>query len=43
VHGIVSLGLDQRIANLDSSALRTQLRLVMTALADGLPNTEKTA
>jgi AcrR family transcriptional regulator len=43
VHGIVSLGLDQRIANLDSSALRTQLRLVMTALADGLPNTAKTA
>jgi hypothetical protein len=39
VHGIVSLGLDQRVADIDDQGLREQLRLVVTALAAGLAQT----
>jgi AcrR family transcriptional regulator len=36
VHGVVALGLDQRVAKIDSQGLRVQLRLLVTVLAAGL-------
>jgi hypothetical protein len=36
VHGVITLGLDQRLANIDTDNLRQQLRLVVTALGTGL-------
>ncbi|HKM62168.1 MAG TPA: TetR-like C-terminal domain-containing protein [Acidisphaera sp.] len=36
VHGVVTLGLDQRVATIDTKGLREQLRLAVTALAAGL-------
>ncbi len=36
VHGMVALGLDQRVATLDLAALRGQIRTVVQALANGL-------
>jgi len=40
VHGIVVLGLDQRVAAIDLETLRQQLRLAVTALACGLTSNE---
>lgn len=36
VHGVIVLGLDQRVASIDSEELRAQLRLLVTMLATGL-------
>lgn len=36
VHGVVSLGLDQKLAPIEPAALRDQLRIVVGALASGL-------
>ena len=38
VHGMVALGLDKRLAPVDLPVLRTQIRLVVTAIINGLPN-----
>ena len=37
VHGIVELGLDEKVASLKPAELRAQLRLVVGAIAAGLP------
>jgi AcrR family transcriptional regulator len=37
VHGIISLGLDQRVARIDTRGLRGELRRIVAALAAGLP------
>jgi AcrR family transcriptional regulator len=39
VHGVIALGLDQRVASIDSEELRAQLRLLVTVLAAGLIHT----
>ncbi len=36
VHGMVSLGLDEKVATMAMPTLRAQIRTVVTALADGL-------
>jgi AcrR family transcriptional regulator len=36
VHGVIALGLDQRVATIDSQGLAAQLRLLVTVLAAGL-------
>jgi AcrR family transcriptional regulator len=36
VHGVIALGLDQRVAKIDSQGLRAQLRLLVTVMATGL-------
>jgi AcrR family transcriptional regulator len=41
VHGAVALGLDQRVAAIDSKGLRAQLRLLVTILAAGLTQQPK--
>lgn len=40
VHGMVALGLDQRLALADLPVLRAQIRLVVTAIINGLPTNE---
>ncbi len=37
VHGVVELGLDEKVASLKPAELRAQLRLVVAAIAAGLP------
>ena len=37
VHGMVDLGLDETVASLSPAALRAQVRLVVAAIAAGLP------
>ena len=37
VHGMVDLGLDEKVASLKPAELRAQIRLVVSAIATGLP------
>jgi hypothetical protein len=36
VHGMVDLGLDEKVASLKPAELRAQIRLVVSAMAAGL-------
>lgn len=40
VHGMVTLGLDRRVAPMDLPALRSQIALVVSAIVRGLPSLE---
>jgi AcrR family transcriptional regulator len=40
VHGMVALGLDQRVAPMELSVLRSQIAIVVRAIAHGLPSVE---
>lgn len=41
VHGVVALGLDQRVAPIDTCVLRVELHRIVGALAAGLPRLER--